>query len=111
MKRALVILATAAALFFISDLVQGIGYRRTTQAIIDNRTPTVFDAILGHTTEVLMFPMDALVQRIPAPTSERPRALYFWTLYLGDCLLWAIVLYSIVAFLGHYRRTRDTKSP
>ena len=110
-KRGLIVLAIAAALYFISNLVQGIHYRRTTQAIITNRTPARFDYILGYTTEVLMFPYDAVSLRIPRPSNERQVALVTWALYLGDCLFWAIIFYSIVAFISHYRKTRKRKSP
>jgi hypothetical protein len=110
-KRGLIILAIAAAHFFISNLVYGIGYRRTTEAIITDRAPTLFDSILGYTSEVLMFPRDALSPSIPAPSSERQLALLEWALYLGNSLFWAIALYSIIAFISHYRRTRKRKSP
>jgi hypothetical protein len=110
-KRGLIVLAIAAALYFISNLAQGIHYRRTTQAIITNRAPTLFDLVLGYTDEVFNVPRDAVSLRIPWPSNERQVALVTWALYLGNCLLWAIAIYSSIAFISHYRRTRKRKSP
>ena len=103
LKRSIIILVIAAAHFFISNALYGIGYRRTTRAIIGNGQPTLLDSILWDTHNVLMLPYDALSRSIPVFSASG--------VYVATSLLWAIVLYSIFAFLSHYGRARKTESP
>jgi hypothetical protein len=110
-KRCLIVVAIAAALYFISNLVQGISYRRTTQGIITNRAPTLFDFILGYTDEILMFPPRRGEPEDSHAKQRAPAGRCSLGFVPRDCLFWAIVFYSIIGFISHYWGTQKRKSP
>jgi hypothetical protein len=106
-KRALIILAIAASHFAITLLLFGIVYSRGMEAFDTGTPPTLFDSIVGHIAQALLFPFIPLAERIHVHSGSPTE----WALFLGNSFLWAVVLYSIVVFISHYRRTRESKSP
>jgi hypothetical protein len=107
LKRALTILAIAALHFIVTILLFGIVYTRGMQAFDTGASTTLFDSIVGHIAQALLFPFIPLAERIHVQSGSPAE----WALFLGNSFLWATVLYSIIAFISHYRRTRASKSP
>jgi hypothetical protein len=106
-KRALIILAIAVSHFIVTIFLFGVVYARGMAAFDSGAPSTVFDSVVGHVAQILLFPFIPFAQYIHVQSGGPAE----WALFFGNSFLWAGVLYSIVASIRHHRRTRESKSP
>ena len=106
-KRVLIILGIAVFHFVVAVFLFGIVYTRGMAAFDSGAAPTVFDSIVGHIAQILLFPFIPFARYIHVESGGPAE----WALFFGNSFLWAAVLYSIIAFIGRRRRTRERQSP